>query len=132
SSRFSTNGGSSLSGATGPKPPKPPGPPPGLPPPGLPPPGRRPPGRASRSCSEPATVTKTLSPQTTGDDQPRPGTLAFQSTFLSAPHSAGSCLSVLTAVPPGPRNDGHSSPRPEPGSQARSPTRGTISRVRMC
>src|SRR5438552_91367 len=100
--------------------PNPPGPPPPGPPgPPRPPRGPPPPGWAIDSCSENAEVINTLSPQTTGDDQPRPGILAFHRTFLSAAHSAGSCVSVDTPLAFGPRNCGQSALRAAGGSTAR-------------
>ena len=50
---------------------------------------------------------KTLSPQTIGLDQPRPGTGVFQATFSLALQVSGSRgSSATTDVPSGPRNCG--------------------------
>ena len=46
-----------------------------------------------------AVVRKTLSPQTTGDDQATPGILVFQRTFLPGPHCAGKGEPATTPVP---------------------------------
>jgi hypothetical protein len=54
-----------------------------------------------------AEVTITWSPQTIGDDQPRPATSAFQATLIVVDHFVGSDSIAETARPPGPRNCGH-------------------------
>src|SRR5215212_4115080 len=58
-----------------------------------------------------AVVTKTLSPQTTGDDQATPGIGVFQRTFLPGPHSVGKG-GPSTTPDPLPRNCGDSSAPP--------------------
>src|SRR5262245_13155628 len=86
------------------RPPNPPLGPPGPPPPGPPGPPNPPnPPPGFRCLSDTAVVTNTLSPTTTGLDQPYPGKETFQATFLPFPHSAGRFVWELTAVPPGPR-----------------------------
>src|SRR5206468_3727477 len=55
-----------------------------------------------------ADVTKTRSPQTTGDDQPRPGTSTFQTTFWSGPQVSGSVAASATPACSPPRKDGQS------------------------
>src|SRR5262245_51318384 len=51
-----------------------------------------------------AVVSKTRSATTDGDDHPLPGTVTFQTTFLSGPQVVGSLLSVACPCPVGPRN----------------------------
>src|SRR6185436_4907571 len=53
-----------------------------------------------------AVVTKTWLPQTIGDDQPRPGTSAFQATLIVVDHFVGSVSTADTARPWWPRNCG--------------------------
>src|SRR4029077_13643974 len=53
-----------------------------------------------------ADVTITWSPQTIGDDQPRPGTSARQPTLIVVDHLTGSVSIADTARPDGPRNCG--------------------------
>ncbi|MGV2339919.1 MAG UNVERIFIED_CONTAM: hypothetical protein LVR18_39975 [Planctomycetaceae bacterium] len=52
-------------------------------------------------------VKKTLPPQTTGDDQPRPGKSRFHATFSVADQTSGKPLPNATPAAPGPRNCGH-------------------------
>src|SRR5262245_41470976 len=63
-------------------------------------------------------VRNTLSPQTTGDDQPRPGIGVCQTTFSEGPHWSGR-VGLSAAMPRdwAPRNCGQlaSSPRTAPG-----------------
>jgi hypothetical protein len=47
------------------------------------------------------------SPQTIGDDHPRPGTSARHATFIVVDHVVGSVSIDETARPDGPRNCGH-------------------------
>ena len=54
-----------------------------------------------------AEVTITWSPQTIGDDHPRPGTSAFQETLIVVDHFVGSVATEEMARPDGPRNCGH-------------------------
>src|SRR5688500_19440865 len=54
-----------------------------------------------------AEVTNTRSPQTIGDDQPRPGRSAVQATRSVADHETGSVASSAMPAPLGPRNCGH-------------------------
>src|SRR4051795_12350125 len=54
-----------------------------------------------------AVVTKTRSPQTIGDDQPRPGTSAFHATLVVVDHVVGTLSIADTARPACPRNCGH-------------------------
>src|SRR6185436_6848967 len=54
-----------------------------------------------------AEVTITWSPQTIGDDQPRPGTSARHATLIVVDHFVGSVSIDETARPAGPRNCGH-------------------------
>jgi hypothetical protein len=56
-----------------------------------------------------AVVTKTLSPQTIGDDHATPGIFVFHWTFLSVLHSVGIEVAETTPEPFGPRNCDHSS-----------------------
>src|SRR5713101_679022 len=49
----------------------------------------------------------TWSPQTIGEDQPRPGTSTFQATLIVVDHFVGSVAMAETARPDGPRNCGH-------------------------
>jgi hypothetical protein len=51
-------------------------------------------------------VMNSRSPQTMGDDSPRPGTGVFQAMFLSGPHSSGSRLAAEIPRPPGPLHCG--------------------------
>src|SRR4029450_7384299 len=53
-----------------------------------------------------AVVRNTRSPQTIGDDQPRPGTSATHATFSVVENVTGSVESSATPAPPGPRNCG--------------------------
>src|SRR6185436_20873480 len=53
-----------------------------------------------------AAVTKTLSPQTMGDDQPSPGSAVFQATFVDASHFRGRSASSTRPCPVGPRKRG--------------------------
>src|SRR6187397_430532 len=53
-----------------------------------------------------AVVTITWSPQTIGEDQPRPGTSAFQPTLMVVDHFVGSVSIAEIARPDGPRNCG--------------------------
>src|SRR5438477_11053071 len=63
-------------------------------------------------------VTKTLSPQTTGDDQPRPLTSAHQ-TMLFFWSQVSGMAPLVTTQPPLPRNCGQlSSPSPRRGAPA--------------
>src|SRR3954470_20457395 len=54
-----------------------------------------------------AVVRNTWSPHTIGDDQPRPGTSAFHTTFVVVDHVVGSVSMAETARPACPRNCGH-------------------------
>src|SRR5262249_38714332 len=75
-------------------------------------------------------VRKTLSPQTTGADQPRPGTSAFQTTFFVAPHSSGSVLPSATPALLPPRNwvqlSSAAAPAASASVRARGPLRSMI------
>src|SRR5262245_35694482 len=51
-----------------------------------------------------AVVRKIRSPQTMGEECPRPSTGVFHFTFLVAPHSVGNPVSVETPWPSGPRH----------------------------
>ena len=51
-------------------------------------------------------VRRTRSPQTIGDDQPRPGKSVFQATFSVADQRSGNPSPVATPFEPGPRNCG--------------------------
>src|SRR5438093_12957279 len=53
-----------------------------------------------------AVVRNTFSPQTIGDDQPRPGISVFHETFSVLDHRSGRFVLVLTPWAPGPRNCG--------------------------
>src|SRR5436190_17294407 len=53
-----------------------------------------------------ACETKTRSPQTMGDEFPRPGRSTRQRTFSLVPHLRGKLFSVETPVPSGPRQPG--------------------------
>src|SRR5215813_9724847 len=53
-----------------------------------------------------AEVTITWSPQTIGDDQPRPGTFTFHATFFVVDQLVGMFLMPDTPRPSGPRNWG--------------------------
>src|SRR5688572_26306664 len=55
-----------------------------------------------------AVVSHTRPPDTTGVDQPRPGSFVFHATFLPSPHVKGSPRSLEWPWPPGPRNSGQS------------------------
>ena len=48
-------------------------------------------------------------PTITGDDQPRPGTSCFQTTFFPSAHSIGNPVELERPWPVGPRNSGQSS-----------------------
>src|SRR5260370_10853007 len=61
------------------------------------------PGRTSPSVS---VVRKRRSPQTTGDEWPRPGTGVFQNIFCSALHEAGRFLRREIPLAHGPRHPG--------------------------
>src|SRR5687768_4287488 len=68
--------------------------------------------RSDGLVSSPVAVVRyTRPPATTGDDQPRPGTLIFQATFLDVSHSTGTFVAVEMPWPVGPRNWGQSSAR---------------------
>src|SRR3954466_9547956 len=54
-----------------------------------------------------AVVTITWSPQTIGEDQPRPGTSALHPTLMVVDHLSGRLSIAETARPAGPRNCGH-------------------------
>src|SRR4029453_13411299 len=74
-----------------------------------------------------AEVTNTRSPQTIGDDQPRPGRSAVQATCSVADHETGSVASSGRPGPLGPRNCGHAA-----GLAARTAgTRITLARARL-
>src|SRR5258708_36348756 len=49
----------------------------------------------------------TWSPQTIGEDHPRPGTSAFDDTLIVVDHFVGRVSTGETARPAGPRNCGH-------------------------
>src|SRR6266446_2316412 len=53
-----------------------------------------------------AVVRNTFSPQTIGDDQPRPGISVFHETFSVLDQRSGRFVLVLTPRAPGPRNCG--------------------------
>src|SRR5258705_5316338 len=53
-----------------------------------------------------ACETKTRSPQTMGEEFPRPGKSTRQRTFSLVPHLSGKSFSVETPVPSGPRQPG--------------------------
>src|SRR5262245_37948108 len=53
-----------------------------------------------------AVVTITRSPHTMGEDQPKPGISAFQTTFEVALHSIGTPVSEEMPCPVGPRKPG--------------------------
>src|SRR5262249_15029503 len=55
-----------------------------------------------------ADVTKTRPPQTTGDDQPTPGTSAFQTTSLSGRQAWGRAFASATPARSPPRKAGQS------------------------
>src|SRR5438105_2680281 len=73
-------------------------------------------------------VTNTLSPQTTGDDQPRPGMSVCQRRFLSLPQTAGSGLSPTPASGP-PRNAGHDGSAASAGKAATNNARSDRRRM---
>src|SRR5262245_46819086 len=75
------------------------------------------------SSSLTAAVTKTLPPQTTGDDQPAPGTSAAQRTFFFGPHSLGSVLPAPTPDLAPPRKAGQLSSARREGHKARARSR---------
>jgi hypothetical protein len=54
-------------------------------------------------------VTKTLSPETIGDDRPSPGIATFQRMFFVGDHSNGAFVSRLIPSPRCPRHMGQSS-----------------------
>ena len=64
---------------------------------------------ASSSPRLTAVVRNTRSPQTIGDDQPRPGTSVFQATFSVADQRSGRFGPLATPRAPGPRNCGQCS-----------------------
>src|SRR5262249_22636475 len=59
-----------------------------------------------------AVVTITRSPHTIGEDQPKPGISAFQTTLELALHSIGTPVSEEMPCPVGPRKPGQLSARP--------------------
>ena len=66
------------------------------------------PGDGCLNAPDPtAEVTITWSPQTIGDDHPRPGTSAFHATLIVVDHFVGSVATAEIARPDGPRNCGH-------------------------
>src|SRR5207302_9425018 len=135
----------------GPKPPPPPKPPRGGPrlprcgppgggclspsgPPGNPPPRGPPkpePALGLDCLSATAVVTNTLSPQTTGDDQPKPGTATFQRIFLSADHSSGIGAPPETPAMAGPRNCGQSASPAKADSPTMPMTTAIVQRINI-
>src|SRR5215217_6645354 len=79
-----------------------------------------------------AEVTKTRSPHTIGDDQPRPGRSAVQATCSVVDQDTGSEASSAIPAPFGPRNCGQAA-----GAAARTagtrtaPARASVTRMRM-
>src|SRR5215212_5120454 len=79
-----------------------------------------------------AEVTKTRSPHTIGDDQPRPGRSAVQATCSVVDHDTGSEASSAMPAPFGPRNCGQAG-----GAAARTagtstaPARTRVTKMRM-
>src|SRR5436190_6661487 len=69
-----------------------------------------------------AVVRKTLSPASTGEDQPRPGMDCFQTTLLVEDQCTGRFVAIEIPCPVGPRNSGHNAGPPEGGT----PSRATI------
>src|SRR6188474_1364656 len=55
-----------------------------------------------------ADVTNTVLPETTGEDQPRPGTSIAHLTLVVFDHRSGRCAAIARPSMPGPRNPGHS------------------------
>src|SRR5512139_3138744 len=87
---------------------------------------------ALNAPGEIAEVTNTRSPQTMGDDQPRPGTSMDQATLSVFDHRSGSDEPSATPAPCGPRNWGHSVGPPAPmAAVSVSPTSRVTARRRM-
>src|SRR5205823_8300830 len=74
-------------------------------------------------------VTKTRSPQTTGDDQPRPGISVRQATFFVVLHESGSFLPSATGPAEPPRNCGQLSSARTTGAQNNSPSTLNLRRM---
>ena len=64
--------------------------------------------RSERPLSSTAVVSHTLPPETTGEDQPNPGSGVFQVTLRVSLHSSGRFCSREWPWPSGPRNAGQS------------------------
>src|SRR6266542_3970591 len=70
----------------------------------------------SERLSSIAVVSQISLPATTGEDQPLPGSAAFQRTFVCSFHVTGSPDSWEVPSPPGPRNWGQSSAKARNGT----------------
>src|SRR5215471_6564187 len=73
-----------------------------------------------------AVVRNTWSPQTIGDDQPRPGTSAFHATLIVVDHVFGSESIVDTPRPAWPRNCGHVASAGTGGAGTSAVTKNTM------